>query len=138
MPVFHLRQLRFPFKVFQPLSCPLVCFGHLYVSSDTFHLTDSKDGAGNHFGASSFLPTVVLPAIPLLGIRTILTCFRLLTGRQRKSCEWWRLRCSRLPASVYYFIPPPVTACVNSRWLLKVCCLSRRNHQQGPTCDQNV
>jgi hypothetical protein len=57
MPVIHLRQLRFPFKVLQPLSCPLVCFGHLYVSSDTFHLTESKDGAGNvTLGLPPFFP----------------------------------------------------------------------------------
>jgi len=57
MPIFHLRELRFPFKVFLLFSCPLVCFGHLYVSSDNLHRTDSTDGAGNDtLGIPPFLP----------------------------------------------------------------------------------
>lgn len=47
MPVFHLRQLRFLFKVFLLFSCPLVCFGHVYVSGDNLHRIES-DTMGLH------------------------------------------------------------------------------------------
>jgi hypothetical protein len=65
-----------------------------------------------------FFPLLYSPAIPLLGIRTIPTCFPLLSRRRGKRCEWRRLRCSGLPASVYYFIPlqsPPVSIAGSSK-----------------------